>query len=569
MQAQAALHSIAIHFWRSVMTIRHHPVLIAGAGPTGLIAAMELSRMGVPVRLIDKLTAPSATSRALAVQARTLELLQQRGLTDKMLAAGNKAHAGSLYGRGKLLGKVDLSRIPGRHNYVLLLSQAETERLLTEQLALQGVQIERGVELIGFVQSQASTLASGVLAELRHADGRIEQLQAAALISAEGAHSSARHALNLAFEGKSLKPTYALADLYVDGEIASDQLSIFISDHGFLAMFPLAQGHFRMIAIEPDAEARQDDELVRDIPGDPPTLAQLQAIYDAHSPVPATLSNIVWSSHFRINSRMLQTLRQGNVFFGGDAAHIHSPAGGQGMNTGIQDMIDLCWKLALVYQGKAAPALLDSYDQDRLPVIRNIVARTEAATDVLNSNSTLVHRLVTHVAPLALNIDFIQDAATRLISEINFDYRNSLLSATHDAGGSLRAGDRVPDVDVIAWEHNSSDGESREGNLYALLDPARLTLLIAQGPSAPVLPADWREQLSRWQGLLTIRHMAAGLAAGQDREFRNLFGSYHLHVVRPDCYLGLVADAAQWPALIAWLERWFAPAAAPLETGMA
>src|SRR5450830_301478 len=302
MQAQAALHSIAIHFWRSVMTIRHHPVLIAGAGPTGLIAAMELSRMGVPVRLIDKLTAPSATSRAL-------ELLQQRGLTDKMLAAGNKAHAGSLYGRGKLLGKVDLSRIPGRHNYVLLLSQAETERLLTEQLALQGVQIERGVELIGFVQSQASTLASGVLAELRHADGRIEQLQAAALISAEGAHSSARHALNLAFEGKSLKPTYALADLYVDGEIASDQLSIFISDHGFLAMFPLAQGHFRMIAIEPDAEARQDDELVRDIPGDPPTLAQLQAIYDAHSPVPATLGNIVWSSHFRINSRMLQTLR--------------------------------------------------------------------------------------------------------------------------------------------------------------------------------------------------------------------------------------------------------------------
>jgi len=547
------------------MTIRHHPVLIAGAGPTGLTAAMELSRLGVPVRLIDKLTAPSATSRALAVQARTLELLQQRGLTDKMLAAGNKAHAGSLYGRGKLLGKVDLSRIPGRHNYVLLLSQAETERLLTEQLALQGVQIERGVELIGFVQSQASTpastSASGVLAELRHADGRIEQLQASALISAEGAHSSARHALNLAFEGKSLKPTYALADLYVDGEIASDQLSIFISDHGFLAMFPLAQGHFRMIAIEPDAEARQDDELVRDIPGDPPTLAQLQAIYDAHSPVPATLSNIVWSSHFRINSRMLQTLRQGNVFFGGDAAHIHSPAGGQGMNTGIQDMIDLCWKLALVLQGRADAALLDTYEQDRLPVIRNIVTRTEAATDVLNSRSTWVHTLVTHIAPLALNIDFIQDTATRLISEINVDYRSSPLSATHDAGGSLHGGDRLPDIDVIAWEHNNSEAESREGNLYALLDPSRLTLLIAQGPSAPILPPDWREQLHRWEGVLTIRHVAAALAEGQDREFRNLFGSYHLHVARPDCYLGFVGDAAQWDALIAWLEKWFAPQA--------
>ncbi|WP_050479248.1 FAD-dependent monooxygenase [Herbaspirillum rhizosphaerae] len=543
------------------MTIRHHPVLIAGAGPTGLTAAMELSRLGVPVRLIDKLAAPSTTSRALAVQARTLELLQQRGLADKMLEAGNKASAGSLYGRGKLLGKVDLSRIPGRHNYVLLLSQAETERLLTEQLALQGVQIERGVELIGFVQSQAPAPDSGVLAELRHADGRIEQMQAAVLISAEGAHSSARHALGLAFEGKSLKPVYALADLHVDGGIASDQLSIFISDHGFLAMFPLAQGHFRMIAIEPDADEQQDD-LVRDISGDAPTLAQLQAIYDAHSPVPATLSDIVWSSHFRINSRMLHTLRQGNVYFGGDAAHIHSPAGGQGMNTGMQDMIDLCWKLALVLQDKAGPALLDTYEQDRLPVIRNIVTRTEAATDVLNSRSTLVHRLVTHIAPLALNIDFIQDTATRLISEINIDYRSSPLSATHDAGGSLHGGDRLPDIDVVAWEHNNSNDESRQGNLYALLDPSRLTLLVAQGPSAPVLPPDWREQLRRWEGVLTIRHIAASLAEGQDRAFRNLFGSYHLHVVRPDCYLGFVGDAAQWDALIAWLEKWFAPSAA-------
>ncbi|EJL89141.1 2-polyprenyl-6-methoxyphenol hydroxylase-like oxidoreductase [Herbaspirillum sp. CF444] len=543
------------------MTMQHHPVLIVGAGPTGLTAAMELSRLGVPVRLIDKLAAPSTTSRALAVQARTLELLQQRGLTDKMLAAGNKASAGSLYGRGKLLGKIDLSRIPGRHNYVLLLSQAETERLLTEQLQQQGVQIERGVELIGFVQAQPSTPDSGVMAELRHADGTVEQMQAAVLISAEGAHSSARHALKLPFEGKSLKPTYALADLYAGGEIASDQLSIFISDHGFLAMFPLAQGHFRMIAIEPDADGQQHEESVRDIPDDPPTLSQLQAIYDAHSPMPATLTNVVWSSHFRINSRMLQTLRQGNVFFGGDAAHIHSPAGGQGMNTGIQDMVDLCWKLALVLQGRADAALLDTYERDRLPVIRNIVTRTEAATDVLNSRNTLVHRLVTHIAPLALSIDVIQDTATRLISEINIDYRGSPLSVTHDAGGSLHGGDRLPDIDVIAWEHNSSDDESREGNLYALLDPSRLTLLIAQGAAAPILPQDWREQLRRWEAVLTIRHIAAALADGQDREFRNLFGSYHLHVARPDCYLGFVGDAAQWDALIAWLEQWFSPSA--------
>lgn len=535
-------------------------VLIVGAGPTGLTAALELARFGIPVRIVDKQAAPSTTSRALAVQARTLELFQQRGLSDKMLAVGNRAQAASLYGRGKLLGKIDLSRVPGRHNYVLLISQAQTEQLLTEQLQQQGVRIERGVELESV--SPPAPTDQTVRVALRHADDTLETMEAAYVISAEGAHSTIRHALGLPFEGSSLKPSYALADLYIDGAVPDDELSIFISDRGFLAIFPLGEGHFRLIAIEPGDESASTSA----VSATGPSLAELQQLYDANAVIPARLHDIVWSSHFRINSRMLKTFRQGRFFFGGDAAHIHSPAGGQGMNTGIQDMIDLGWKLALVLQGKAVPALLDTYQEDRLPVIRRIVSRTEAATDVLNSPSTVVHRLITYLAPLFLNTELVQDLSTKVISEINFDYRDSRLSQTHRAGGKLRAGDRLPDVDVIAWgadlQSESPESESRQTNLYEILNPARLTLLIARDISRPGLPPDWREQLRAWDGVVAVRHIAPSLAPSDDnQEFTTLFGSRHLLLVRPDSYLGFVADAAEWPAMLSWLRRWFPPQA--------
>ncbi|WP_058999143.1 FAD-dependent oxidoreductase [Leptolyngbya sp. NIES-2104] len=243
------------------------PVLIVGAGPTGMTAAMELSRFGVPVRIIDKLLEPSTTSRALAVQARTLELFEQRGLIQEMLQIGNPGKAATIYGNGKCLGKVLLGKIKSRYNYILLISQGETERILREQIDRQGVAIERGTEMIDFSQLESfseSGLNDGVKAVLRNSKGELEELEASYLISAEGSHSKARRNLNLQFQGKSHKQSYALADLHLDGDIPDDELSIFTAAHGFLeGVLKVESGQILCQTPHHDANHRQINKSLR------------------------------------------------------------------------------------------------------------------------------------------------------------------------------------------------------------------------------------------------------------------------------------------------------------------
>ena len=507
------------------------PVLVVGAGPTGLTAALELSRLGVGVRLIDQAAQATTTSKALAVQARTIELLRPRGVGGAMLAAGTKARAASLYGRGRKLAEVELHRIPSRVNGVLLLPQSETERLLTEQVRRQGVEIEREVELASFSQDE-----SGVRAVLKHPGGTGEVLDAAYLISAQGAHSSIRHDLGLSFDGNAIAQRYLLADLHLDGPVPDDELSIFLATEGFLALFPMSGRRFRLMATDPDPAASNSDV---------PTLPELQQIVDRVAPLSVRLRDITWSSRFFINSRHLSTLRVGNVFLGGDAAHIHSPAGGQGMNTGIQDMINLCWKLALVRNGHAKPELLDTYQADRLPLIKTLIRTTETATRAFNSTNPIVHQLITRIAPIALATDQVQNRATAMLGEIGVNYRDSPISKPGGRIGHLQAGDRLPDVDVtIAGE---------PAHLYDLLDLTRLTLLVTD-------PAADTEQLAPWQEILTIRHIAADTGEpdlpGPDRQFAADLKSHPgLLLIRPDAYVAAITNN---PAdLTTWLDTWF------------
>ncbi|MDF5733501.1 MAG: FAD-dependent monooxygenase [Rhizonema sp. PD38] len=536
-------------------TCSPRPVLIVGAGPTGMTAAMELSRFGVPVRIVDKLLEPSTTSRALAVQTRTLELFEQRGLIQEMLRIGNKGTATTIYGDGKRLGKVDLKEIKSRYNFIILIPQSETERILREQLVRQDVEIEHGTEMIAFAQSESSAQPGqgGVKAVLRNREGKLEELEAAYLISAEGSHSLVRRTLNLQFQGKSIDQNYALADLHLDGDLPDDELSIFTSAHGFMAVFPMGARHFRFMATDPDQQANDD-----------PTLEKLQQLCDENSHIPARLRDMTWSSRFRINSRMLHKLRDRHIFFGGDAAHIHSPAGGQGMNTGIQDMIDLSWKLAMIWHGKAAKELLNTYEEERLPIIRNIVSRTETATDVLNSDSIIVHQLITLLTPVFLNNHLVQQLSTGMLSEVAMNYRKSSLSQTYQAHGNLQAGDRVPDMDVLAWNLDSSgDTQPRKARLYEILNPSCFTLLVAGGESTTDLPATWKEQISPWHGFLKLQRIAPTLTQAETKmQFDSAFGSSRsLFLVRPDSYLGFVGNQNAIPALIEWLGRWFPPTA--------
>ncbi len=505
------------------------PVLITGAGPTGLTAALELSRFGIPVRIIDKRAKPADTSRAIGVQARTLELFARRGLADELIKIGNPARGGAIYGGGEVLFRIDMTTIDSPFPMLLFVSQVETERVLRAAIARHGVTIEWGVELVGFTQDAHSTHPRPVGAVLRHTDGRLEPTEAAYLISAEGAHSVIRNTLGLEFEGHTRVEHYSLGDVHMEGDLPADEFQIFSSDHGFMAVFPLAPGHVRLIISDPPGDPSR---------GTPPTLEELQAVYDQRSPIPARLHDVVWSSWFRINSRMVAQLKVGRCLFGGDSAHIHSPAGAQGMNTGIQDMINLGWKLALVLKGQAQPSLLDTYADDRLPVMRSVLNQTDRLTSMIGSENPIVRGLVNHLAPWVGGSALVQANAPAGMSQIALGYRASVLSKQWATGGSLHAGDRVPDLAV-----QLRDGDSwRATTVHPYLDPSRFLLLITAPGSDPDADAELRAAIAPWRDLITALEVAPPTEEATAASFRAAFGpNPGAFLVRPDGYLGFTA----------------------------
>jgi 2-polyprenyl-6-methoxyphenol hydroxylase-like FAD-dependent oxidoreductase len=531
------------------------PVLIVGAGPTGMTAAIELSRFGIPVRLVEKTPEPSTTSRAVGVQARTLELFEQRGMVEKMLKVGNKAPGASIHGGGKRIFRLNYSHVDSNYGYTLFISQAETERILREQLAEQNVAIERSVEMIAFAQTapRSSGRPGSVTATLRHGDGSLEEVEASYMISAEGAHSTVRNTLGVEFHGKALEENYALGDFYVDGELVESDMHIFSSEHGFMGMFPMGDRRFRVIASNPLSEPSKETK---------PELDELQKIYDMRSEIPAQFRDLQWSSWFRINSRMTEQLQDGQAFLGGDSAHIHSPAGAQGMNTGIQDMIDLGWKLAMVLQGKAAKQLLKTYDEDRMPVIHDVLEGTEGLTRLIGSENPTFRAAFAHVAPLLVGTEFVQNNSTTRLSQIGLNYRKSSLSETHEHHGSLRAGDRLPDLDVTVLNKPYSAAQNpTPAKLFSLLDPSMFTLLYVNITDPASLHAQVQKQLERWHNLIDGYQIASPEHDSlQHKHFTDSFGSAPILVlIRPDSYIGFMAGADSLPQLATYLQKWLTP----------
>jgi 2-polyprenyl-6-methoxyphenol hydroxylase-like FAD-dependent oxidoreductase len=520
------------------------PVLIVGAGPTGLTAALELSRMGVAVRLIDKREAPATTSRAVGVQARTLELFEQRGLAVEMVRLGNRGRFGSFYGGGRHVFRLDFGHVESRYPFLLFISQAETERILRQAIARRGVTPEWNTELVGIGQDALSHEASPAQAILKLADGSLERVAAPWLISAEGAHSLVRATLDLPFEGHTREEQYALGDLLVAGTLPDSDFHLFSSDHGFMGLFPMGGEHFRLMASNPLSQPSKDSE---------PSLDELQRIYDQRSHIPARFHGLRWSSWFRINSRMISRLKVGRLLLGGDAAHIHSPAGAQGMNTGIQDMINLSWKLAMVVNDKARPSLLDTYEADRLPVMRGVLFRTDNLTTVIGTENPIVRTLFNHLGPFIGGAELVQENAAAGISQVALNYRNSPLSEDHTHGGALRAGDRVPDMNV----RRRSDSRWVETTLLSALDPSHLTLVVA-APDGTTPPPNLKASVSE------SRFLEIAADPKDAAPFEAAFGKRGAAVlVRPDGYAGLAAPIpAAADHVAAYLRKWFSVSAA-------
>ena len=425
--------------------------LVVGAGPVGLTMAAELARYGVGVRIVDKAAARTDKSKAIVIWSRTLELIDRMGCGAAFVDAGLKATGANIIAGAIRLAHIDLGGLDTPHPYALMLPQSDTERLMEEHLNSLGVQVERQVELTRFVADE-----DAVTAFLRRPDGSEETLDVEWMVGCDGAHSAVRHGLGMEFEGDTLVSHWILADLHLDGLAPSNELDIYWHADGVLLLFPITPGRYRVIA----------DVKAGERPSEP-TLDEVQALIDQRGPGGVTASAPVWLSPFTINERKVADYRAERVFLAGDAAHIHSPAGGQGMNTGMQDAINLAWKLALVCRGLASPEpLLGSYSAERSEIGRQVLVNAGRLTTLATLHGGLAQGVRNHLAPLLFGLSPVRRATTNAMSEFSIGYPHGPLTIA--AGGQFMPGrppasGRRSAPPAIAWGRATGRGSRYSG----------------------------------------------------------------------------------------------------------
>jgi 2-polyprenyl-6-methoxyphenol hydroxylase-like FAD-dependent oxidoreductase len=536
--------------------------LIVGAGPVGLTLAAALSHQGLKYRLIEKNAARTDKSKALVLWSRSLELFAPLGVTQAFIDSGNKVKGGSVYADGKRIVHFELTGDDSPFGFPLMIPQNETERVLSEHLQSRGTMIERQMELVSFVEGPDS-----VVCQVRHADGHEESVKASWLIGCDGAHSGVRKSAGMPFTGHAEPNDWMLADIHIQGALAEDEVSVFLHAQGALIFFPITRDRFRMIADlgKADASAQPPD----------PTLADAQAKVDERGPGGLALSDPVWLSNFRINERKVAEYRRGRVMLAGDAAHIHSPAGGQGMNTGMQDVFNLAWKLALVQRGQGrTDALLDSYSLERSAIGDQVLKAAEVFTTIATLRNPIAQSLRNHVAPILTSFQFVRDKVRRNWSEISINYRHGPLCSQQwpSLTGGLATGDRLGDAPLAS----AMDGHT--STLLQTLDGKRHSLLLLAGKDAESLSRLIRiaeETNQAFPGIL-VAHLilkpetanpsiaSSDLPVWVDTEARahEQLGAHEatLILVRPDGYIGFRCQPADGTALRTYMQSYLIPA---------
>ncbi|HKE41554.1 MAG TPA: FAD-dependent monooxygenase [Casimicrobiaceae bacterium] len=487
-------------------------VLVVGAGPTGLVLALWLSRLGVRVRLIEKLPEPPESSRALVIQARILEHYAQLGFADEIIADGLKLQAVNFWASGRKKGRalfgdagVGISRFP----YALIDPQDAHEYVLIRRLHLSGVEIEWNTELVDFGQT-----GDGIQATLRRSDGTEQTCDTAYLAGCDGAHSRVREVLHTGFPGGTYAHTFYVADVEATGPVMDRELHVALDEADFLAVFPLKQsGRARLIGT-----VRQDAaEAKRPMTWDDVSESIVTRMRIA-------VTRVRWFSTYHVHHRVAKSFRQGRAFLLGDAAHIHSPVGGQGMNTGIGDAVNLAWKLAAVLHEAADATLLDSYEPERVAFAERLVATTDRFFTFVTRDGAIARFVRLHVAPAVIPAAFAIPSFRRFmfrtISQTSINYRACRFN--EGSAGKVKGGDRLP------WIQLHLDPQRRSDNFVPLAN-VDWQVHVYGHPSA---------ELTRF---CTERHLSLHEFPWRTEMRRGGLSRNALYLVRPDGYVAFAA----------------------------
>ena len=508
------------------------PILVVGAGPTGTVLAIELARRGVPVRIIEKRLGRVMESRANGVHSRTVEIFSDLGIAEELIDSGNRVHALSFRNPRRRLFQIDFRHLDAPYPFMLVVPQHQTQRLLDSTLEALGVAIEWGVELTGLHDR-----GPFVEVHTRDATGVARQFEAPYVIGCDGVRSAVRELVGIPFEGADYGQDWLGSDIDIHWDLPEDEAHVFVSERGTLPCFPFGRGHWRMFA--PQVPNRSATRAA-------PDLAEMQALAAARGPAGIRVDNPTWLGVFRASRASASRYRSGRVFLAGDALHVHSPAAGQGMNTGIGDAYNLGWKLARVVQGGAGDGLLDTYQLERAPAAAGVLQLTHFLVRVFGEHTRRAKLLRSGVLPLASRFSTAQRRAGARLGQLSLSYRHGPLAAASEPArgratvGVIRPGDRVPQV----------DGLVRAGVATSLFD-----LMRGPAPTVLLFPRD-SDDAARVEGLLAglpreadearvfvVADGRAGsrpahLVVDEGRRLSRLFGWPGFCVIRPDGYLG-------------------------------
>lgn len=512
------------------------PVLIVGAGPVGLTMAAALHQHGVDYRIIDKRAEQTQTSNAAVIHSRSMEMLDDLGIIDTFIKRGQRIDNVSV-NRGKTnLAKIPTAQIDSHYNFMLSIPQNISEEILNHDLEKVGKPVERNQTLTTIKQTN-----DGIIADIVDANQQTEQIHCRYLVACDGSHSTVRELLDVPFTGTDIEQQFILADAHIPTDYPDNEFTIYFHPDGPLAVFPFKNGKARILAtmIDSDHDPKQ-----------PVSLLEVQAIADKRSANQLKVLSANWMSSFWIHSKMLGKFRKNNIFFVGDAAHIHSPAGGQGMNTGMQDAYNLAWKLALSLKDVVKSNLLDSYDEERKPNATTLLSNTERMTTMILIRNPILQWLRQKVLKFFMKKETVQHAFIMEMSMLKVHYEKSpvINYEFHVSPKGPLPGHRAPDV-----HYSDRNGPKRMDDL---LRTTKHTLLIFTGKNPTETDIAKIRKLDEWAAehtdylkpVIIVHPSAASQFSDQDPidTHENLHKTYH--VVQPCFYIWTLDKSVSLPA---------------------